>query len=116
MQLIKFLCLQCPGEGVCNGSVQPKSGHPRLQGAPEGLPRADQGVCWRGHDGPVPGGEGDVPAPSSGGETQAPDVSARHSQPSRASRGDVRLKVAANSVYKTALKRERSRESKDDSC
>lgn len=35
--------VQCPGEGVCNGSVQPESGHPRLQGAPEGLPRADQG-------------------------------------------------------------------------
>lgn len=40
--------LQCPGEGVCNGSVQPESGHPRLQGAPEGLPRADQGECAPG--------------------------------------------------------------------
>lgn len=38
-------CLQCPGEGVCNGSVQPESGHPCLQGAPEGLPCADQGEC-----------------------------------------------------------------------
>lgn len=38
-------CLQCPGEGVCHGSVQPESGHPSLQGAPEGLPGADQGEC-----------------------------------------------------------------------
>lgn len=37
--------VQCPGEGVCNGSVQPEPGHPRLQRAPEGLPRADQGEC-----------------------------------------------------------------------
>lgn len=54
--------------------------------------RAPAGVCWRGHDGPVPGGEGDGSAPSAGGETQAPDVRARHPQPSRAAGGDVRLK------------------------
>lgn len=40
-----YVFLQCTGEGVCNGAVQPESGHPRLQGAPEGLPRPDQGEC-----------------------------------------------------------------------
>lgn len=38
-----FSRLQCPGEGVRNGSVQPQSGHPSLQRAPEGFPGADQG-------------------------------------------------------------------------
>lgn len=76
------------------------------------------GVRWRGHDRPVPGGEGGSSAPSPGGETQAPNVSARYPQPPRAAGGDVRLKQQQQQQWPACTKqlwRGGSQESKDAS-
>lgn len=56
---------------------------------PPAEPVLPAGVCGRGHQRPVPGGEGGVSAPGPGGEAQAADVCARDPQPPRAPGGDV---------------------------